>query len=71
MLLRQVNLHTLGGLVQTIPQTIDLKPLRTTDIGDFISKKNDIVYFNPSRSSWGCKSQLEGSVSIGKSYTTW
>ena len=36
--------HVLGGLVQTIPQIINLE---SQDIGQFVSKKNDIVYFNP------------------------
>ena len=43
--------HVLGGLVETIPQTIDLE---SQDIGEFVSKKNDIVYFNPERISWCC-----------------
>ena len=58
--------HTLGGLVQTIPQFLKL---RTTDIGDFISKKNDIVYFNPAEAV-GVAVTVGRSVSIGKSYTT-
>ena len=38
--------HVLGGLVQTIPQIIQIE---SQDIGQFVSKKNDIVYFNPLR----------------------
>ena len=57
--------HTLGGLVQTIPQTIRLG---TLDIGNFISKKNDIVYFNPAEAV-GVAVTVGKTVSIGKSYT--
>ena len=57
--------HVLGGLVQTIPQTINLE---STDIGEFTSKKNDIVYFNPAEAV-GVAVTSGRTVSIGKSYT--
>ena len=57
--------HTLGGLVQTIPQTIKLN---TLDIGNFVSKKNNLVYFNPAEAV-GVAETVGRTVSIGKSYT--
>ena len=57
--------HVLGGLLQTIPQTIEIS---SQDIGEFISKKNDIVYFNP-RESVGVANTVGRTVSIGKSFT--
>ena len=59
--------HVLGGIVQTIPQTFDLSSLK---IGEFNSKRNDIVYFNPAESvGVGTTTGGVGSISIGKSYT--
>ena len=57
--------HVLGGLVQTIPQVIQIE---SPDIGKFISKKNDIVYFNPAESV-GVAVTSGREVSIGKSFT--
>jgi hypothetical protein len=57
--------HVLGGLVQTIPQVIQIE---SSDIGKFVSKKNDIVYFNPAEAV-GVAVTSGRSVSIGKSYT--
>ena len=57
--------HVLGGLVQTIPQIIQIE---SQDIGQFVSKKNDIVYFNPAEAV-GVAVTSGRSVSIGKSYT--
>ena len=59
--------HVLGGLVETIPQIIQIE---SQDIGQFVSKKNDIVYFNP-QESIGVAVTSGRSVSIGKSYTHW
>ena len=57
--------HVLGGLVQTIPQVIQIRIIRHWD---FVSKKNDIVYFNPAEAV-GVAVTSGRSVSIGKSYT--
>ena len=58
--------HTIGSLVETIPQTFDIQ---TQNIGDFVSRKNDIVYFNPCEAI-GVANTVGRTVSIGKSYTT-
>tara|TARA_B100000965_G_scaffold190967_1_gene159409 strand:+ start:8686 stop:21657 length:12972 start_codon:yes stop_codon:yes gene_type:complete len=69
--------HKLGGLVQTIPQFFTIE---SPDIGDFTSKANDIVYFNPAESV-GVGTTTPGedlsgnafadgrNVTIGKSFT--
>ena len=57
--------HVLGSLVQTIPQVIQIE---SPDIGDFVSQKNDIVYFNPAESI-GVANTVGKSVSVGKSFT--
>ena len=57
--------HVLGGLVQTIPQTFDIS---SSNIGEFVSSSNDLVYFNPAEAV-GVAVTSGGSVSIGKSYT--
>ena len=51
-------------MVQTIPQIINLE---SEDIGKFVSKKNDIVYFNP-QEAVGVAVTSEP-VSLGKSFT--
>ena len=57
--------HVLGGLVQTIPQTFDIS---SSNIGEFVSSRNDLVYFNPAEAV-GVATTSGGSVSIGKSFT--
>ena len=57
--------HVLGGLVQTIPQTFDIS---SSNIGEFVSRRNDLIYFNPAEAV-GVAITSGGSVSIGKSYT--
>ena len=57
--------HVLGGLVQTIPQTFDIS---SSNIGEFVSSRNDLVYFNPAEAV-GVATTAGGSVSIGKSFT--
>ena len=57
--------HVLGGLVQTIPQTFDIS---SSNIGEFVSRRNNLVYFNPAEAV-GVAVTSGGSVSIGKSYT--
>ena len=61
----QILISCLGGLVQTIPQVIEIE---SPDIGDFVSQKNDIVYFNPAESI-GVANTVGKSVSVGKSFT--
>ena len=57
--------HVLGGLVQTIPQTFDIS---SSNIGEFVSRRNDLVYFNPAEAV-GVGTTTNTAVSIGKSYT--
>ena len=57
--------HVLGGLVETIPQIINLE---SEDIGEFVSKRDNKIFFNP-QEQIGIALTVGEPVSLGKSFT--